>query len=119
LSIATAPGQSNKSGVIPIAAAPPKSNLVGGSITTRPLAAAMPKRQRRLSKSQGPLQEGSEDGDTLDESRDLGKKDKILSPILQQSTSAILHNTTHHTPIAPAVTTAAGTQEWEWLTMSL
>lgn len=119
LPIMNTPGQGNKSGVIPIAAAPPKSNLVGGGTATRPLAAAMPKRQRRLSKSQGPLQEGSEDGDTMDESRDMGKKDKALAPILQQSTSAILHNTTHHTPIAPAVTTAAGTQEWEWLTMSL
>lgn len=118
LPIMTAPGQGNKSGVIPIAAAPPKSSLVNG--TTRPLAAAVSKHPRRLSKSQAPLQEGSEDGDTMDESRDIGKKkDKSLAPILQQSTSSILHNTTHHTPIAPAVTPTAGTQEWEWLTMSL
>lgn len=113
------PGQNSKIGVIPIAAAPPKTNLTGGGTATRPLAAAMPKRQRRPSKSQVTLQEGSEDGDTMDESRDMGKKrDKTLSPILQQSTSSILGNTTHHTPIAPAAT-PTGTQEWEWLTMSL
>lgn len=120
LPIMSAPGQGNKTGVIPIAAAPPKNSV--GSSSTRPIAAAVPKRQRRLSKSQGPLQEGSEDGDVMDESinsRDMAKKkDKPLAPILQ-STSSILHNTTHHTPIAPAVTPTAGTQEWEWLTMSL
>lgn len=119
LPVMGAPGQNNKVGVIPIASAPPKNNLVGGGGTaTRPLAAAVPKRQRRPSKSQIPLQEGSEDGDTMDESQDMGKrKDKPLTPIPQQLTS-ILHNTTHHAPIAPAAS-PTGTQEWEWLTMSL
>lgn len=119
LSVMGAPGQNNKVGVIPIASAPPKNNLVGGGGTaTRPLAAAVPKRQRRPSKSQIPLQEGSEDGDTMDESQDMGKrKDKPLTPIPQQLTS-ILHNATHHAPIAPAAS-PTGAQEWEWLTMSL
>ncbi|KAH8153534.1 uncharacterized protein LAJ45_02347 [Morchella importuna] len=118
LSMMSASGQGNKISVIPIAAAPPKSSLSGNS--ARPIAVAVPKRPRRLSKSQGHPQE-SEDGDAMDDStRDIGKKkDKPLAPILQQSTSSIIHNTTHHTPIAPAVNPTAGTQEWEWLTMSL
>ncbi|KAF8540190.1 hypothetical protein BDD12DRAFT_880848 [Trichophaea hybrida] len=90
---------SGKNSVIPIAAAPPK-----GSGMNRPIAVA-PKRQRRHSKSQsGQIQE-----------EDDGDKDGM------QSTSSIVHSTAHHTPIAPAInsTSTTGTQEWEWLTMSL
>jgi GATA-binding protein len=91
-------GAPGKNSVIPIAAAPLK-----GANMNRPIAAA-PKRQRRLSKSQTGIQE-EDDGDKEG---------------LQQSTSSIVHSTTHHTPIAPAVQpTPVGTQEWEWLTMSL
>ncbi|KAG0642422.1 hypothetical protein HOY80DRAFT_1007965 [Tuber brumale] len=112
-------GQGSKSNVIPIAAAPPKNSLQ--STASRPLAAA-PKRQRRDSKVHNQFQ-GSEDGDAMDESLNGSKKkDKSMPPSLQ-STPSILHNTTHHTPIAPAVitptTNGSGTQEWEWLTMSL
>jgi GATA-binding protein len=112
-------GQGSKSNVIPIAAAPPKNGLQNP--VSRPLAAA-PKRQRRDSKVHNQFQ-GSEDGDTMDESLNGSKKkDKSIPPSLQP-TPSILHNTTHHTPIAPAVitptTNGSGTQEWEWLTMSL
>ncbi|PUU77539.1 major nitrogen regulator element [Tuber borchii] len=112
-------GQGSKSSVIPIAAAPPKNSLQ--STASRPLAAA-PKRQRRDSKIHNQFQ-GNEDGDAMDESLNGSKKkDKSIPPSLQ-STSSILHNATHHTPIAPAAVTpttnGSGTQEWEWLTMSL
>jgi len=91
-----APG---KNSVIPIAAAPPKS----GAGLNRPIAVA-PKRQRRLSKSQnGQIQEEDDDPDGM----------------AQQSAPSIAHSATHHTPIAPAVNPTSGTQEWEWLTMSL
>lgn len=105
-------GAPSKGGVVPIAAAPPK---VVGSTSNRPIAAAVPKRGRRESKSAGgQIQEADED-ENMEDSSAIGKKDKGLQP----STSSIVHSTTHHTPIAPAVTQAAGTQEWEWLTMSL
>ena len=86
-----------KNAVIPIAAAPSKA----GSGMTRPLAVA-PKRQRRHSKSQsgGQIQEEDDDGQL-------------------STSSSIVHSATHHTPIAPAVNSTSGTQEWEWLTMSL
>jgi GATA-binding protein len=118
----------NKSAVIPIAAAPAKSSnsSTQNSSSSRLLAAA-PKRQRRDSKIHNQFQEGSEEGDPMDElpnGRDASKKkDKPMLPGLQQSTSSVLHGPNHHTPISPAVINPAangsGTQEWEWLTMSL
>lgn len=96
LSSASTP-TNGKMTVISIAAAPPK-----GSNMNRPIAVA-PKRQRRLSRSQnGQIQEEEDEKESL-----------------QQSTSSIVHSTTHHTPINPAVNPTSGTQEWEWLTMSL
>lgn len=120
-----------KAGVIPIAAAPLKSAL--GSIPTSRQVAVQPKRQRRLSKSQSqpyvvPQHDPEVGGGTemLDDpgpsngsmmTRSSRKKDTLLAP--HPSTSSIVHSTTHHTPIAPAVTASTGSQEWEWLTMSL
>ncbi|KAI5804914.1 major nitrogen regulator element [Geopyxis carbonaria] len=95
---------SGKSGVLGMAGIQ-KSSV---NNPNRPIAAAAPKRQRRESKSTaGQIQE--------DEDEEMDGKDKGM-----QSANSILHQTTHHTPIAPAVNpTTSGTQEWEWLTMSL
>ncbi|KAL7269762.1 Sodium- and chloride-dependent GABA transporter 1 [Rhizina undulata] len=106
----------NKAGVIPIAAAPPKNSNAANSGAARPLAAAAPKRQRRLSKGQGLLDGSVDEVDSVDEL--AKKKDKALAANIQ-STSSMLNSATHHTPIAPAGTPTVGTQEWEWLTMSL
>lgn len=94
--------------VMTIAPAPVK-----GPGNSRPLAAAQPKRQRRESKSAGGEQE-----DSIME--DSGAPDSQMS-LHQQQVNSILHQTTHHAPITPAVNppSTTGTQEWEWLTMSL
>jgi GATA-binding protein len=76
-----------------------------------------------MSKSQGGQipevdeDEGMDDGNL--QQNPSKRKEKPLAPNVQQSTSQIVQSTTHHTPIAPAVTPTSGTQEWEWLTMSL
>ncbi|KAF8472636.1 hypothetical protein BDZ91DRAFT_715475 [Kalaharituber pfeilii] len=123
-----------KGGVIPIAAAPPKGNLIP-SVAQRQVS-VQPKRQRRLSKSQSqpyvPPQHDPEVGggtDTMMDDPGPGtaftamttrsrRKEAPLAPT-PTTTNSIVHSTTHHTSIAPAVGTSAGPQEWEWLTMSL
>ncbi|TGZ82428.1 hypothetical protein EX30DRAFT_305150 [Ascodesmis nigricans] len=92
-------GTTNNSKVVKIAAAPPNS-------TARTLA-AQPKRQRRESKSMV----GHQDDEMTDDTP------KGYST---QQMNSLIHQTTHPAPsttTSPA--TAVGTQEWEWLTMSL
>lgn len=118
----------SKSSVITIAAAPAKASngtQSSSSSLSRPLAAA-PKRQRRDSKIHSLTREGSEEGgDPMDEAptgRDAsGKKEKPTLPGIQP-TSSVIHNSANHVPKSPAATpttNGSGTQEWEWLTMSL
>lgn len=122
-----------KGSVIPIAAAPPKS-MVPSTLPQRQLA-VQPKRQRRLSKSQSqpyvtPQHDPEVGGGTDTLMDDPGPGNGYAAMITRSrrreapmaptnSNSSIVHSTTHHTPIASAVTPSAGTQEWEWLTMSL
>ncbi|KAI9748978.1 MAG: hypothetical protein M4579_007053 [Chaenotheca gracillima] len=124
-------GSSNKGGVVPIAAAPPKSNLPptssGGTMasSTRPVAVA-PKRQRRHSKDAGAQE--AEMGDADDTN---GRGSRRGAPVGPSSLSAL--NTQQTPSLMNGMTTlSAGTnsggtgsanskstQEWEWLTMSL
>lgn len=118
-----------KSGVVPIAAAPPKqpAPVLVASAPTRPTVSVAPKRQRRQSKAGlgGGTNRETEMGDADDTS---GK-----APATRRRDGA-----THHAPVAPTPTAthgaggttgasqpsalvggASGPQEWEWLTMSL
>ncbi|KAF8428354.1 hypothetical protein EV426DRAFT_571672 [Tirmania nivea] len=119
-----------KGGGIPIAAAPPKSTLGPPSIAQRQIS-AQPKRQRRLSKSQGqpfvtPQHDPEVGGGTDAMIDDPGPGNGYASiitrsrrrdaPMAPTSPPSL---TTQHSQIAPAATPSAGTQEWEWLTMSL
>lgn len=120
-----------KGNSIPIAAAPPKNTLAPSNVTQRPLT-TQPKRQRRLSKSQSqpyvtPQHDPEVGGGTDTIMDDPGPGNGYASiitrsrrrdaPMTPTPSTSIL---THHTPIAPAVAPqSAGTQEWEWLTMSL
>lgn len=131
VSMTSAPAPAaGKGNSIPIAAAPPKNTLTPSSVTQRSLA-TQPKRQRRLSKSQSqpyvtPQHDPEVGGGTDTIMDDPGPGSGYASIIARgrrrdmtptPSNSSIL---AHHTPIAPAVTPqSAGTQEWEWLTMSL
>lgn len=104
ISTASTPTSGNASSgkVVKIAAAPPNPNSV-----SRTLAAAQPKRQRRESKASL----GQQDEEMTDDNN-KGYNTQQMSSIIQQ--------TTHHTPITSAVSpSTVGTQEWEWLTMSL
>lgn len=126
----TAGPSGGKGGAIPIAAAPPKSTLGPPSITQRQLA-VQPKRQRRLSKSQGqpyviPQHDPEVGGGTDAMIDDPGpgngyasmstrsrRRDAPMAPTPSSSLIA------QHAQAASVVTPSAGTQEWEWLTMSL
>lgn len=114
-----------KSGVVPIAAAPPKpaAPAPAGTAQARPPVQVTPKRQRRLSKvSSGPA--ASQDAE-MQEADDISGK----TPVTRAKA------TTLSGPLAPAMQGAGmmatipqgmvtggaqgGSQEWEWLTMSL
>lgn len=96
----------SKVGVISIAAAPAKPQ-------SRPLAAATPKRQRRESKSVAPAQD--EDAEMDDRSHDAPQHHQQQHH--QQSLLGALNGITAESTSGGAAT--SGTQEWEWLTMSL
>lgn len=96
-------GNTNNSKVVKIAAAPPGSNN-----TSRPLAAAQPKRQRRESK----VTLGQQDEEMADDTK---------TGFSTQPMGSMIHQTTHQAPSMASTVgpSPVGTQEWEWLTMSL
>ncbi|KAL1965229.1 hypothetical protein VTN77DRAFT_5983 [Rasamsonia byssochlamydoides] len=105
-----------KSGVVPIAAAPPKTTPSAGA--NRGSVQVAPKRQRRLDKgSIGSLSGGAQD-ETRDSTDEAGKggfsaRSKVvpLAPALPPAAT----NPAHH-----SLAQGSGqSQEWEWLTMSL
>ncbi|KAJ9212692.1 transcriptional regulator family: GATA type zinc finger [Paecilomyces variotii] len=98
---------SGKGGVVPIAAAPPKPAPSNGASQSRASVQVAPKRQRRLEKgSTSSLQEG--DGEDKGTSR---SKVVPLAPAVQPAAA----NPANHSLAAGQ----GGSQEWEWLTMSL
>lgn len=125
----TAVPSAGKGGGIPIAAAPPKITLGPPSITRQ--LPTQPKRQRRLSKSQGqpyvtPQHDPEVGGGTDAMIDDPGpgngygsmttrsrRRDAPMIPTASPSLIA------QHSQVAPIATPSTGTQEWEWLTMSL
>jgi GATA-binding protein, other eukaryote len=126
-----------KPGVVPIAAAPPKPPVQGLS-HARPVQVA-PKRQRRQSRASTTMlpslassAPGSADGDSPDSSRSGGlsgsrSKTGPLSASASATTMASVMHPQHGVagsgPSPGAVMgpqgPRAGSQEWEWLTMSL
>ena len=115
--------------ILPIASAPPRNNLTPS--TAQRQVNAQPKRQRRLSKSQSqpyvtPQHDPEVGGgtDTMMDDPGPGNGYGAITRSRRRepptpSAALIVHSTAHHTPIAPAVPAPAGSQEWEWLTMSL
>lgn len=120
---------STKSGVVPIAAAPPKptSTAVALSAPTRPSVSVAPKRQRRQSKAgvSGGASQETEMADAEDTSgkapmtrrKDTGANNVSLSSTMAGTHGAVVMNgsTQHGLPTGGS----NGPQEWEWLTMSL
>lgn len=101
-------GAMGKSGVVPIAAAPPKSTSATAASQARGSVQVAPKRQRRLEKATD-----ADAGEDASKSSSSSGRSKVV-------------------PLAPAVLPAAAnpanhsiaggqgaSQEWEWLTMSL
>jgi GATA-binding protein len=118
---------STKSGVVPIAAAPPKSNPSVGINQVRGVVQVAPKRQRRLERgsigSSSNMQiPTSQEADMHDQMEDISKpglpsgKSRVvpLAPAMPPAAS----NPAHHS-LAGGSGQGATSQEWEWLTMSL
>ncbi|QKX60012.1 uncharacterized protein TRUGW13939_07154 [Talaromyces rugulosus] len=110
-----------KNGVVPIAAAPPKTTPSAGA-QARAVQVA-PKRQRRLDKGsigslssiQASLSQDSPEGDDGSRGGPLAARSKVvpLAPAMPPAAT----NPAHHSLAAGSGQTAS--QEWEWLTMSL
>ena len=116
-----------KSGVIPIAAAPPKPTPIPNT-QTRPSATVVPKRQRRHSKPGGSKGgDGGQEAEMADADDTSGKapvvppraKDTIsqVNPGGMGGMPGIMGSGGPHGIMAGGPST--GSQEWEWLTMSL
>ena len=119
----------SKTGNVPIAAAPPKTsstNLAGSAPTRTPVAVA-PKRQRRQSKANVGISQETEMADAEDtngqSARPLGsaRKGSVSNGTVQahmrhpgMSGTGMIGTSGHSLTGGNA-----GTQEWEWLTMSL
>ncbi|PGH11569.1 hypothetical protein AJ79_04827 [Helicocarpus griseus UAMH5409] len=110
-----------KSGVVPIAAAPPKpvpTTLAGTLAQVRAPVQVMTKRTRRFEKAPSGSQ-GSHEAEMRDAPDDNNKsststRSKPLAPATQPPAAT---NPAHHSLAAGA--RQGGSQEWEWLTMSL
>lgn len=115
-----------KSGVVPIAAAPPKPTLAA-SAPTRSTVNVAPKRQRRQSKAgvSGGASQETEMGDAEDTSgkapvtrrKDASANNMSLPPTMAGTRGAGAVNG----GTQPGLSAGGGNgpQEWEWLTMSL
>ena len=129
-----------KPGVVPIAAAPPKpATVMSNSVPTRPTISMAPKRQRRQDKpSTGTASQEAEMADADDtggrpsafngrtttkrkESASTGSSTQNLRSIaagnLGLQNAGTLGGTSNQ--ISAGGGSGGGTQEWEWLTMSL
>ena len=114
------PGTGGKSGVVPIAAAPPKPIHVPPPSSTRTSTQAIPKRQRRHSKQvTGDTQE-TEMADADDTSGKTPTKHQTVTRptgVVNGPSSAGLISPGGSQPIMAGG--PSNSAEWEWLTMSL
>lgn len=113
---------STKGGVIPIAAAPPKAAPSTAMAQGRASVQVAPKRQRRLDKgsigSLASIQTGlsNDGGDMTDDGGKASASRSKVVPLAPAMPPAAA-NPAHHSLAAGSGQT--GSQEWEWLTMSL
>ena len=127
-STASGSGGAIKGGAVPIAPGPPKNNTMASSIATsslgtgvqtRPIAAVGPKRLRRASKA-GAVDSEMADAEDTSGARPPGargrKEPTVLAPNSQMRGQSSGQTTSTGLPSAGS---KAGSQEWEWLTMSL
>ncbi|KAJ5092640.1 hypothetical protein NUU61_007510 [Penicillium alfredii] len=99
-----------KSGVVPIAAAPPKAGPVAGVSHARSGVQVAPKRQRRIEKA--PIGSDPDTDDSPKASAPAGRSKVVpLAPAMPPAAA----NPANHS-IAGG---QGASQEWEWLTMSL
>lgn len=115
--VSTSSQNSGKNGVVPIAAAPPKSGL-SAAAQARGAVSLASKRQRRLEKGASISSLASslpgQEGDGSDEGKSTSRSKNVpLAPALPPAAT----NPAHHSLAAGSGNTAS--QEWEWLTMSL
>ena len=128
-------GVTGKSGVVPIAAAPPKPTPIP-SAQTRPATTAVPKRQRRHSKPSGSSKAADVslevDMPDLDlprakpssssaapKTRDAGPPHQINPGGIGGMASMMNAEAQQGAAAAGGAASTGGGQEWEWLTMSL
>jgi GATA-binding protein len=111
---------STKNGVVPIAAAPPKATPSAGATQVRGSVQVAPKRQRRLDKgsigSLSSLQVQENETRDSDEAGKAGPSRSKVLPLAPAMPPAAA-NPAHHSLAAGSG--QSGSQEWEWLTMSL
>ena len=114
-----------KGGVVPIAAAPPKPApiIAVSNSTNRPIPAVAPKRQRKHEKQGSRAGQEAEMADADDTAGKApvstpAKKDISFQHGLPSSLGAMQGGSLMSQTVQQPVM-AAGTQEWEWLTMSL
>lgn len=111
-----------KCGVIPIAAAPPKSTVVPVSTnSSNRTAASVPKRQRRHSKHDGSREAEMADADDASGTVLPASSKKKDQPMFTAGSMATLQGAgmVGQQGILAGGPGGSGTQEWEWLTMSL
>lgn len=124
-------GVTAKGGVVPIAAAPPKPTpiipIATSAAASRPITTVMaPKRQRRHEKQGSRTEEMADAEDTGSKMTTPVSTQKLPSG-LQQPVSSTSMSTTGfggmgasvQQPMVTAGGPMSGSQEWEWLTMSL
>lgn len=119
-----------KGGVVPIAAAPPKPApiVAVSNSTNRPVPAVAPKRQRKHEKQgsragqETEMADADDAGNKAPAATPARKKDVGFQHVPQSSLGAMqgksLNSPSMQQPIM-AGGAGGGTQEWEWLTMSL
>ena len=110
-----------KGGVIPIAAAPPKAAAAPTSTNSSRTAASVPKRQRRHSKHEGSREAEMADADDTSGKAIPTSSKKKDQPMATAGSMATLQGAGMMGPqgILAGGPGGSGTQEWEWLTMSL
>ena len=110
-----------KGGVIPIAAAPPKSAAAPATANSNRSAASVPKRQRRHSKHEGGREADMADADDTSGKAVPTSSKKKDQPMSAAGSIASLQGAgmMGQQGILAGAPGGSGTQEWEWLTMSL
>ena len=126
----------SKTGVVPIAAAPPKPTpAISSSVPTRASLPMAPKRQRRQDKAS--ISSTSQETEMADAEDTSGRSSNTTAPAKRKESASTGSSSQHLRSIAAGnlglqgagmsgagqVTAGSGasggTQEWEWLTMSL